>query len=42
VADEGVDVALRAAGDHDILLVGSRGYGPTKRVMLGSTSGYLG
>jgi nucleotide-binding universal stress UspA family protein len=26
----------------DILLVGSRGYGPTRRVMLGSTSEYLG
>jgi len=25
----------------DILLVGSRGYGPTRRVVLGSTSDYL-
>jgi len=68
VADEGVDVTLREAGDHmdqlagvdgrvvyglvgeelaafgvevDILLVGSRGYGPTQRVMLGNTSDYL-
>ena len=29
------------AAEVDILLVGSRGYGPTRRVMLGSTSDYL-
>ena len=29
------------AAEVDILLVGSRGYGPIRRVMLGSTSDYL-
>lgn len=29
------------ANTVDLLIVGSRGYGPTKRMMLGSTSGYL-
>jgi nucleotide-binding universal stress UspA family protein len=33
---------LAAFGDElDVLLVGSRGYGPVKRLMLGSTSEYL-
>jgi nucleotide-binding universal stress UspA family protein len=33
---------LAAFGDEvDILLIGSRGYGPVKRLVLGSTSGYL-
>lgn len=33
---------LAAFGDQvDILVVGSRGYGPVKRLVLGSTSGYL-
>jgi nucleotide-binding universal stress UspA family protein len=33
---------LAAFGDQvDILVVGSRGYGPVKRLVLGSTSDYL-
>ncbi|MGH2913205.1 MAG: universal stress protein [Solirubrobacteraceae bacterium] len=33
---------LAAFGDHvDLLVVGSRGYGPVKRMVLGSTSDYL-
>jgi hypothetical protein len=33
---------LAAFGDElDVLVVGSRGYGPVKRLMLGSTSEYL-
>ncbi|MFZ1154693.1 MAG: universal stress protein [Solirubrobacteraceae bacterium] len=33
---------LAAFGDHvDLLVVGSRGYGPVKRLVLGSTSDYL-
>jgi nucleotide-binding universal stress UspA family protein len=33
---------LAAFGDHvDILIVGSRGYGPVRRLVLGSTSDYL-
>jgi nucleotide-binding universal stress UspA family protein len=33
---------LAAFGNEvDLLIVGSRGYGPMKRMMLGSTSGYL-
>jgi nucleotide-binding universal stress UspA family protein len=33
---------LAAFGDElDVLVVGSRGYGPVKRLMLGSTSDYL-
>ena len=33
---------LAAFGDQvDILVVGSRGYGPVKRLVLGSTSAYL-
>jgi nucleotide-binding universal stress UspA family protein len=31
----------RFANTVDLLIVGSRGYGPMKRMMLGSTSGYL-
>ena len=33
---------LAAFGDEvQLLVVGSRGYGPMKRLILGSTSGYL-
>ncbi len=33
---------LAAFGDElDILVVGSRGYGPVRRLVLGSTSAYL-
>ena len=33
---------LAAFGEHvDLLVVGSRGYGPVRRLVLGSTSEYL-
>ena len=38
---EPADLIAEAAGSHDLLIVGSRGYGPLKRALLGGVSAKL-
>ena len=38
---EGWKMLASSSGDLDLLIVGSRGYGPVRRVLLGSTSSHL-
>ena len=38
---KGWKMLASSSGDLDLLIVGSRGYGPVRRVLLGSTSSHL-